>query len=319
MSVLVELHHSTHYAYDRPVSLGPQIVRLRPAPHCRTPIVNYALTVRPERHLLHWQQDPHSNWLARCLYPEKVGKLAIDVDLIADMAAINPFDFFVEPYAENWPFAFAADLQQDLVAYAKPEPAGPRLREFVAAIVREPRNTVGFLVELNQRLQRQVRYIRRLEPGVQTPDETLAAGAGSCRDSAWLSVQILRNIGLPARFVSGYLIQLATEEKTPDVPAGVAQDVVQDIVQDVVQGIVEDMAELHAWAEAYIPGAGWIGLDATSGLLCGEGHLPLAATPHFRSAAPVTGLVEPCAVEFSHRMNVKRIAHAPLAGWPACP
>ena len=186
MSILVGLHHATHYTYDRPISLGPQTVRLRPAPHCRTRIPSYSLDVTPAEHFVNWQQDPHGNWLARFVFPEKTSEFSITVDLLADMEVINPFDFFVEPYADKWPFKFATDLREDLASFVDPEPAGPRLKDLVQSISREPRNTVDFLVELNQRLAHMIRYIVRMEPGVQTPEETLAAGAGSCRDTAWL-------------------------------------------------------------------------------------------------------------------------------------
>jgi transglutaminase-like putative cysteine protease len=301
MSILVELHHATRYTYERPVGLGPQVVRLRPAPHCRTRIASYALAVAPSRHFVNWQQDPYGNWLARFLFPELVSEFAIDVDLLADMEAINPFDFFVESYAEEWPFAFPPELHEDLAAFLATEPAGPRLQELAQSISRAPQSTVGFLVELNRRVKGMIRYVVRLESGVQTPEETLASGVGSCRDSAWVMVQLLRHIGLPARFVSGYLIQLRSDTKPRDGRAEVARD----------------MAELHAWTEVFLPGAGWIGLDTTSGLLCAEGHLPLAASPHFRSVAPITGTVEPSEVEFFHDISVKRVpqaAEGPAAG-----
>ena len=300
MSILVGIHHASRYDYDRPVGLGPQIVRMRPAPHCRTRVPSYSLTVKPAQHFVNWQQDPHGNWLARFVFPEKTKEFSVTVDLIADMEVINPFDFFVEPYAERWPFVFPPELREDLSAFVEPEPAGSLLKELIESIPRQERNTVDFLVELNQRLQGMIRYLIRMEPGVQTPEETLTSGAGSCRDTAWLLVQLLRHIGLPARFVSGYLIQLKPDIKPLEGAAGAERD----------------FTDLHAWTEVYLPGAGWIGFDPTSGLLCGEGHLPVAATPHYCSAAPISGLVEPSEVSFSFDMTIKRIAEHPRVTAP---
>jgi uncharacterized protein (DUF2126 family)/transglutaminase-like putative cysteine protease len=300
VSIHVALNHVTHYLYDRRVGLSPQVVRLRPAPHCRTPVLAYSLRIEPEQHFINWQLDPFSNYLARLVFPEKTTEFKVTVDLVAEMAVYNPFDFFLEPAAESFPFEYENGLRHDLQPYLAKDPLTPRWREFIASIDRKRTRTMDFLVALNQRLQRDIRYLIRMEPGVQTPEETLANAAGSCRDTGWLLVQTLRHLGLAARFVSGYLIQLKPDVKALDGPSGTEAD----------------FTDLHAWCEVYLPGAGWIGLDPTSGLLAGEGHIPVACTPEPSTAAPVSGSVDEAEVEFSHSMKVTRIYEAPRVTKP---
>jgi uncharacterized protein (DUF2126 family)/transglutaminase-like putative cysteine protease len=300
MSIQVALNHKTRYIYDKPVKVSPQVVRLRPAPHSRSRVLSYALKVKPGSHFINWQQDPQGNYLARLVFPEPVSELSFEVDLVVDMAVYNPFDFFLEATAEEFPFAYDPVLASELAPFLTVEPVGPIMSGFLAKIDRTPRRTIDFLVGLNHDLQKHINYVIRMEPGVQTTEETLKLGLGSCRDSAWVLVQILRNLGLAARFVSGYLIQLVPDVKPLDGP----------------QGPASDFTDLHAWAEVYLPGAGWIGLDATSGLMAGEGHVPLACTPEPASAAPISGLVEPCKVDFEFEMKVTRIAETPRVTKP---
>ncbi len=224
MAIRVALHHRTTYCYDRLVELSPQVVRLRPAPHCRTPILSYSLSVHPETHFLNWQQDPQSNYLGRLVFPEPTRMLQVEVALVAEMVVINPFDFFLEPSANTYPLGYEPELAHELLSYLETEPAGPRLQRLLASVDRTEQVTVDFLVAVNQLLHCEVDYIVRMEPGIQTCEETLTLGRGSCRDSAWLMVQLLRQLGLAARFVSGYLIQLVADEKPLDGPEGGTQE-----------------------------------------------------------------------------------------------
>lgn len=296
MSIKAAIYHLTHYTYDRPVILAPQIIRLQPAPHSKTKVLSHSLKVSPPGHFVNLQQDPYGNWLSRHVFPDPVTELKIEVDLVADMTVYNPFDFFVEEEAETWPFAYPEALREDLSIYMTPEPAGPLLHQFLDGVDRTPMNTVNFVTALNARVQQEVGYIVRLEAGVYGPEETLARRQGSCRDSGWLLVQALRHLGLAARFVSGYLIQLKPDLVSLDGPPGTDHD----------------FTDLHAWCEVYLPGAGWIGLDPTSGLLTGESHIPLSATPHYRNAAPISGSYSGSAsVDFAFDMSVRRIAEHP--------
>lgn len=300
MGIRVAIRHTTTYSYDRLVNLSPHIFRLRPAVHSRTPIEAYSFNIEPKHHFIHWQQDPFGNYQARIVFPEPTRELKVDVEVIANMVVINPFDFFLEPTAEKIPFTYAEHLQKELIPYLEIQENGPLLQSWVASIPKDPMNTVDFLVFINQWVYRQLSYTVRMEPGVQSCEETITLRRGSCRDFAWLLVQVLRHLGLAARFVSGYLVQLTADQPALDGPSGPEAD----------------FTDLHAWTEVYVPGAGWIGLDATSGLFAGEGHIPLACTPHYAAAAPVVGAVDYCETQFHFDNSVRRLREEPRVTKP---
>ncbi len=300
MAIHVAINHKTHYKYDRLVNLSPHIFRLRPAVHSRTPIEAYSLRIRPENHFINWQQDAFGNYLARVVFPEKTKELYIEVDVVADMTVLNPFDFFVEDYAEHYPFNYSEQEQKELILYLEKKEAGPQLMAWLESLDKSKKPIVDFLVSVNQKLWQDIEYSVRMEVGVQTCEETLTKKFGSCRDSAWVLVQAFRHLGLAARFVSGYLVQLKADVAALDGPSGPEAD----------------FTDLHAWAEVYIPGAGWVGLDATSGLFAGEGHIPLACTPDPVSAAAVTGASDPAEVTFEFDNSVQRLKEDPRVTKP---
>lgn len=300
MSIHVALHHVTRYDYDRTINLGPQVVRLRPAAHSRTRILSYSMKVSPGEHFINWQQDPQGNYLGRLVFPEKTDHFEIAVDLVVEMSVLNPFDFFLEEHAENMPFQYDKNLKKELAPYLKRRREEKAYRQYLSTLPLPKGRTIDWLVALNQKLCNDISYTIRMEPGVQSPGQTLTLKSGSCRDSAWLMVQLLRSFGYAARFVSGYLIQLTSDVKAIDGP----------------DGPEADFTDLHAWCEVYLPGAGWIGFDPTSGLLAGEGHIPLACSADPSSAAPIEGALDECEVEFGHEMSVARVYESPRTSKP---
>jgi uncharacterized protein (DUF2126 family)/transglutaminase-like putative cysteine protease len=301
MAIIVAIKHNTYYHYDRLINMGPHVIRLKPAPHSRTKIHSYSLNIEPKEHFINWQQDSFGNYLARVVMQEKVKEFKVEVEVVAEMTVINPFDFFVEEYAEKFPFQYNIQDTKELAPYFEIVENGPRLQEWVKKLESYKNiNIVDFLVAINREVNKEIDYTVRLEPGVFTCEESLEKKLGSCRDSGWLLVQTMRHLGLAARFVSGYLVQLKADQKAIDGPSGPEKD----------------FTDLHAWCEVYIPGAGWIGLDPTSGLLAGEGHIPLCCTPAPSSAAPISGAIDLCEVEFLHSNEVYRIHEDPRVTKP---
>jgi uncharacterized protein (DUF2126 family)/transglutaminase-like putative cysteine protease len=301
MAIHAALTHVTHYKYARPARLSPQVIRLRPAPHSKTSLLSYSLTVTPEDHFINWQQDPYNNYLARVVFPEPIHEFKVEVGLVAELSVFNPFDFFVEPSYEVFATRkLEGDLAKQLEIYLEPFDYTRPFREYRESLKTNFDRTIEFLVHVNTRLQQDIGYTVRMEPGIQTPRQTLTKRTGSCRDSAWLLINLLRSFGFASRFVSGYLIQLKPDEKSIDGPSGTEVD----------------FTDLHAWTEVYLPGAGWIGLDPTSGLLAGEGHIPLACAPDPQFASPITGALEDVKTEFHFDMKVERVSEVPRISLP---
>ncbi|MES2205652.1 MAG: transglutaminase family protein [Pseudomonadota bacterium] len=302
----VRLQHRTQYRFDRPTVLSAHEVRLRPAPHARTPILGYSLEVGGEdtKPFMNWQQDAYGNWVSRLDFQKPLNEFELKINLTADLQPVNPFDFFTEPESEYFPFDYEGGYPErhraGLAPFLNPIYLGEKgyqwVKEFKATLPEKIR-TVDVLVAINQQLYEDINYLIRMEPGVRDPEETLSLGNGSCRDTCWLLANLLRAMGLAARFVSGYLIQLKPDPTEGDAPT-------------------KDFTDLHAWTEVFIPGAGWVGLDPTSGLLTSEGHIPLSCTPTPEEAAPVYGFTSPCESEFDFSMIVERIQEAPRHTFP---
>jgi uncharacterized protein (DUF2126 family)/transglutaminase-like putative cysteine protease len=291
------LQHRSTYRYPVPAALGPHTIRLRPAAHARAAIEHYALKL-PDGAAVRWQQDPVGNHIAHVSFAKGIRLPALEVlvELALDIRPVNPFDFFIDERCETVPFAYPPELARDLVPFLdRTDPELATGRRFTALLESLPAGgpTVDFVVEVNRRVNQALRYVIREEPGIWTPEETLTQGRGSCRDQALLLVALLRARGVAARFASGYLVQLADEGMLPDQPRGVGRDV----------------ADLHAWTEVFLPGGGWIGLDPTSGLLCGEGHIPLAAVARPALGAPLEGTSDQPATDITFSLSVSRLGH----------
>jgi uncharacterized protein (DUF2126 family)/transglutaminase-like putative cysteine protease len=296
-AVRLLIQHRSRYTYPRPALLGPQVIRLRPADHARARIESYTLAIEPE-HRLHWQRDPHGNHVARATFKAGQTTTALDilVEMTADISPVNPFDFFVDDRAKTLPFTYPDRLDAELAPFLDTGDPAYRMGRKATDLLQElpwSGDTIDVLIKLNSTVRERIAYVIRDEPGVWTPEETLANGRGSCRDVAVLLIALMRSRGIAARFASGYLVQLADEGMIPDEPKGVDRDVV----------------DLHAWAEAYVPGAGWIGFDATSGLLCGEGHIALACTASPLAAAPVDGTSDVGATDVQFSTMIARLGH----------
>lgn len=297
----LHVRHSSRWTYPTPAALGPHLIRLRPASHATVSVADYTLDVAPLG-AVRWQRDPAGNHVGRLTWPTGMSSdaLEITVRFDCDVHTVNPFDFLVDAECAVAPFAYPEAWQRDLAAYLDRSPAwlkGGDALQSLLDVLPSDGDTVQLLVDLTVGVHRHIAYIVREEPGIWTPADTLARRQGSCRDSAVLLMAVLRARGLASRFVSGYLVELANEAP----------------VLGAISPVSSDRVALHAWVEVYLPGAGWIGVDATSGLLCGEGHIPLACASAPALAAPVEGTSDMTASSVTFTMALERldpIAHA---------
>ena len=281
--IRIQLKHCTHYRYDKPVRLGPQTVRLHPTGHTSAPITDYQLAVSPHAHVMRWRQDAFGNRIAEVAVEGQTTEFLINVTLQAALTGQPRLVYGAPAY----PVVYDDVLAPLLAPYREALPPTPGLAAWLTSMPHEPQaSALDVVLALNRRQHAEIGYNTRMEAGVQTADDTLLLARGSCRDSAWLLVQALRQLGFAARFVSGYLIEphaLASEED-------------------------KDHVELHAWCEVFLPGGGWVGLEPTSGELTGEGHIALACAPEPAAAAPVEGLHDECVVTMEHEVTVSRLA-----------
>ena len=273
----IALRHRLDYRFDRPVRLSTHWLRLCPAPGTRANITAYTLRVGPRTHFLNWLRDPFENHLARLDLPEPVRHFTLDLEILAELQPVNPFDFLTEPYAANHPFDYPEQLARDLAPYLLQPATGPATRAWLAALDRTETPTIERLTALNQCVGETLAAADVDTPGSVDTDAVLAAGTGSPRALAWLLTVALRHCGIAARLVSGYRL-------TGTAP--------------------EYHAALAAWVEAYLPGAGWIGLDPATGLFTAEQHIPLATAADPLRLRPVIGYREACEETVSEHLEV---------------
>ncbi|MCE0521511.1 MAG: transglutaminase family protein [Methylacidiphilales bacterium] len=261
----IRIQHRTTYLYAEPVRLGPHRVMVRPREGHDLHIESSILTIRPA-HTVHWLRDVNGNSIALVDFTERADELMIYSELVLDHYDSDPLDFRVEPYAVHYPFVYDPWTLPELTAFTHivfPADA-ERVRQWLGQFWQPGKlvETVSLLKRLNRFIHETFIYTRRDEFGVQRPGRTLEKNSGSCRDFATLFIEACRSWGLAARFVSGYMLCEATEAGN---------------------------ASTHAWAEVYLPGAGWKGFDPTSGAVVGSQHVAVAVSRHPEAATPISG------------------------------
>ena len=286
MSTRIALTHTIDRRYARRLVLPTHWLRLRPAPHTKAAIEAYSLSVGTEPHFLNWVRDPFENHLARLDLPEPVFGLNMAVDIVADLAPANPFDFLTEPYAASFPFEYPEQLQKELTPYLHLPKAGPRLADYLGALDADSAYIIEKLGKLTGNVHRSLAIVGSAQPGAVDLEDVVKRGTASPWEAAWLMAVSLRHLGVAARFTAGYRVVLASE--AVPIHAWTAD------AEDSETSLWLDSASLHAWCEVFLPGAGWIGLDPSAGLFTHEGYIPLTATPDPLRALPwVAEVAEP--------------------------
>jgi transglutaminase-like putative cysteine protease len=261
----LHIDHLTVYHYKRPVTLLPHKLLLRPREGHDIRIETASIEILPA-HRLRWRRDVYDNAVAEASFHEPSRRLSIRSVVTLQNYQDRPLDFLVADSAVNYPFHYDADERIELSAYLAPvferdsASVNAWLRRFWR--VGQTAETYALLDAISRAIANEFDYRPREQPGVRAPAATLHERAGSCRDFATLFIETCRCLGLAARFVSGYLY-------SPWNDSG--------------------PGATHAWSEVYLPGAGWIGFDNTSGLLAGPDHIPVAVNRHPEAAPPVAG------------------------------
>jgi transglutaminase-like putative cysteine protease len=261
----IRIQHATTYKYSHPVTLSPHKLMIRPRAGHDIQVESSSLTISP-KNSVRWQRDIYGNSVAVVSFLEPADQLSVVSDVVVEHHEAEPLDFLVDEKAVTYPFHFDPAERLDLIPYETmcfPED-GLVLREWLEQFWRPGQTieTYVLLDRINRDIVGNFAYQRRDEPGVQRPAQTLKQRSGSCRDFATLFIESCRYFGLAARFVSGYLHCPAT---------------------------IQGHGSTHAWAEVYLPGAGWKGFDSTSGIVVGHDHIAVAVTRHPADAPPISG------------------------------
>lgn len=260
----IRIRHLTQYSFSEVVKLSEHRLLLRPREGHDVRIASSRLDVSPV-HKTKWSRDIYGNSVGLLVLPEPARELRIESEVVIEHYAEQPLDFVVDARAVTFPFPFEPEDRLDLLPYHThtwPNQV-QQLKRWVEQFWQPGQSIETFLLldQINKAIATQLRYGTREAPGVQSPATTLQLGAGSCRDFAALFIEACRYLGLAARFVSGYLHN----------------------------GDSQQHGSTHAWSEVYLPGAGWIGFDNTSGLVAGPQHIATAVHRHPESIPPVSG------------------------------